>query len=110
MSDVDWRLFTHYKIQDAFDGIDGVNLYFRPPSSLMITYPCVIYDLKVVDVRHSDNQVYSDGERYEVSYITSTQDDRNWTRLRDIPGSRWIRNFNKENLYHHIFEISVGNQ
>ena len=45
------------------------HLYFEPPASKTMTYPCIRYSRSRIDTRHADNKVYLGKQRYEIVAI-----------------------------------------
>lgn len=45
------------------------NIYFEPPASLRMTYPCIRYSRSRIDTRFADNKVYLGKQRYEIVAI-----------------------------------------
>lgn len=45
------------------------NVYFQPPSSVTLKYPCIIYSLSRTDVVKADNKNYIKTNEYHVKHI-----------------------------------------
>lgn len=45
------------------------NVYFQPPSSVTLKYPCIIYSLSRTDVARADNRNYIKTNEYHVKHI-----------------------------------------
>ena len=57
-------------LQDELEAIMGPqHVYFQPPASVHLAYPCVIYNLVVGDMKHADDSVYAYTNRYELMFI-----------------------------------------
>jgi hypothetical protein len=50
------------------------NVYFQPPSSVKMKYPCIRYSSDGNSVRHANNKVYKNVKRYEGVVIDSNPD------------------------------------
>lgn len=82
------------------------NVYFQPPATIKMKYPCIVYERDRVDTREADNKHYSLFPRYAVTVITRNPDDPLPEEiLETFPGSSFDRTFVSENLYHHTFTI-----
>lgn len=46
------------------------NVYYDPPESIRMEYPCFRFELNNIDVRHADNYAYARKPRWSVTYIT----------------------------------------
>ena len=45
------------------------NLYFEPPASVRMTYPCIRYTRERIDTDFADNRVYLGKQRYNIILI-----------------------------------------
>lgn len=45
------------------------NVYFQPPSSVTLKYPCIIYSLSRTDTARADNKNYIKTNEYHVKHI-----------------------------------------
>ena len=80
--------------------------YQKPPSNKM-TYPCFVYKAVEPDVTYADNSVYRMAPRYEILYITNTEDDSIWERMIQEFGPIGIgRKYASDNLYHYPFTLN----
>lgn len=46
------------------------NVYFQPPESVKLKYPCIIYSLERPDVDYADDDLYSQFNHYNLILIT----------------------------------------
>lgn len=82
------------------------NVYFQPPASVKLKYPCFIYKVANRNDLKADDKRYRDYVRYEVTFITRDSDS-------EVPDEvlstfRYVsheRNFTLDNLHHDIFTI-----
>lgn len=56
-------------------------VYFQPPESLKLTYPCIIYSLDAVDNVRADNVAYLYQKRYQLMVVTKDPDSDIWEKL-----------------------------
>lgn len=95
------RLKLHEELCSLLD-----NVYFQPPESLKIKYPCVVYKLSTITSRYANNNNYTDEKRYEVILITKDPDDE---LIKDIYDHFQYcsvnRTFINDNLYHYAYFI-----
>ena len=54
--------------------LGSTNVYFQPPSSISMKYPCIVYKLDDLDNKFADNVVYLTKRRYQVTLIDSNPD------------------------------------
>ena len=95
------------KLHEKLCGLLGSrNVYFQPPATVKIEYPCIIYSRGSDDVRHADNQRYLNYDCYKVQIIAKDPTyelfesfTSNWHYARkDIP-------FTSDNLNHCNYTI-----
>ena len=92
--------------EEFCDLLESRAVYYQPPESLKMNYPCIRYSGSGFDTLYADNRAYKSIERYEGVFITRDPNS-------DIPelmmnqfemcnfGSRYTAN----NLYHHPFTL-----
>lgn len=84
------------------------NVYFQPPESVKLKYPCIIYNLNSADSQYADDFAYRFKRRYDVMYITKNPDDENVDKIakyfKYIKFDRWFAsgglNHYNYNLYY----------
>jgi hypothetical protein len=82
------------------------NVYFQPPESIKLEYPCIIYQLEYIFTRRADNGVYTRQRRYEITIIDKNPDSELPDRLIDILPNVSNRNyFANDGLYHTVFSL-----
>ncbi len=81
------------------------NVYFQPPTGTSLQYPCIIYKLDDIEVKHADNAPYSIHSRYFVQYITRDPDDVTRYELVKLPMCKFDRYFPADNLNHYNYTI-----
>jgi hypothetical protein len=50
------------------------NVYFNPPASVHMRYPCIRYSRSGVVAQHADNRMYKSTNRYEITVIDPDPD------------------------------------
>lgn len=96
------------ELQDILEEILGSrNVYFQPPESIKLKYPCIVYQFQGMANRHADNIVYKTAKQYQVTYITKDPDTEDFTDilLARLPYSRYDRHFVSDNLNHEVFTV-----
>lgn len=78
MATLDRRLILDEKLRRIL-GSD--NVYFEPPTSMTMHYPCIRYSRSNIDVIHADNIVYLGHNRYQIIAIFEDADDNLPDRL-----------------------------
>ncbi len=82
------------------------NVYFQPPESVRINYPCIIYKLRSGDTKFADNNPYKFDKAYDLTYISKSPNNEMVDRIAmRFPMSRFDRFFTAENLNHYNFVL-----
>lgn len=99
------RLELHNALVET---VSSKHVYFQPPESVKLSYPCVVYKLDNKDTYYADDKPYADFWRYIVTYITKNPDDPVVEELAQLPASRFDRYFVADNLHHYSFVITMS--
>ena len=63
------------ELQQKFEDILGTrNVYFQPPETMKINYPCIIYFKTSTPSYKANNKVYKYDQGYTVTYVTKDPD------------------------------------
>lgn len=82
------------------------NVYFQPPESKKMTYPCIRFERTNALTRFADNNPYQTTKRYTITLITKTSDnDEYLDKLLRLPMCTYDRQFITEGLVHDVFTI-----
>ena len=92
------RLNLHEKLCDI---LGSRNVYYQPPESIKMKYPCIVYHRTANRTYRADNVKYMHRDSYTVTYISKNPDD-------DVPDNLeqsfdYIRRENRyvgDGLYH----------
>lgn len=82
-------------------------VYFQPPESKKLSYPCIIYELNNYNLIKADNGNHHINELYTVTLITTLPDEVISKALLEIPMCDFDRAFINDNLYHYIYIITI---
>ncbi len=81
------------------------NVYFQPPESIKMKYPCIIYQLNDYYKLHADNKPYMVTKRYQVTVVDKNPDSEIKDNVAMLPMCNFLRHFNQDNLNQDVFEI-----
>lgn len=81
------------------------NVYFQPPETIKMTYPCIVYERSANDTKFADNAPYKTMRRYTVTAIDKNPDSELPDKLGELSFSRMNRFFTANNLNHYVFNI-----
>lgn len=97
------RLDLQTKLEEL---IANRNVYFQPPSTVSISYPCIIYNIGNGDVKRANNNLYSYTNNYQLTMIyKKPMVDIIETMLRSFQMCKLDRTYVSDNLYHYVFSI-----
>lgn len=81
------------------------NVYFQPPASVKLKYPCIVYNRKNIDQIKADNIDYIRHTQYTVTLIGSNPESDIIDKLLDIPYCAYDRFFTSDGLNHDVFSL-----
>jgi hypothetical protein len=81
------------------------NVYFQPPESFKLRYPCIIYQLSRMRKVHADNRLYQDRIAYQVTIIDEDPDSEYPKEILKWEYCSFDRFFKADNLNHWVFEL-----
>lgn len=82
------------------------HVYFQPPESLKLKYPCYIYNRSGNDVLRADDHPYRRIPRYDLVYITYDPDDPLIDETEDhFVMCRFDRYYTSDNLNHYSYDL-----
>ena len=95
---------TRLTLQTLLEQILGSrNVYFSPPSSLNMKYPCIRYQLADMNDTPADNIAYMRQKKYTLTYIDSNPDSVIPDKILEIPYCSFDRPYTSDNLNHFVF-------
>ena len=81
------------------------NVYFQPPASVKMKYPCIVYESQAMTTRHANNFPYSILDRYRVIVIDKDPDSKIPKKIAGLQGARAAQPYDSDNLHHWPFEL-----
>jgi hypothetical protein len=85
--------------------LGSTNVYFQPPESIAVQYPCIVYSLSSNDVRFADDGPYSITRRYQLTLIDRDPDNLIVDKISQMPYCHLDRTFTTSNLHHYVFDV-----
>lgn len=82
------------------------NVYFQPPETIKLKYPCIIYNLSSARERHANDKTYMMNKGYTITLIHGNPDNDVVDRLAARNYCRLSTSYTKDNLHHYVFELS----
>lgn len=97
------RLDLHEELCDV---LGTRNVYFQPPESVKLVYPCIVYSTSGVFKLNANNRLYKSRNSYEVIVIDHDPDTDIFDRiLAHFPMSRFDRSYTSDNLNHYVLTL-----
>lgn len=96
------RLELHSLLKEL---LETENVYFQPPASIKMVYPCLVYARNSGDGRFANDALYVNKTRYEVTVIDKDPDSPLVDKLANLPMCIFNRHFTADNLNHDTFYL-----
>ena len=87
------------------DLLGSSHVYFQPPETVKLIYPCIIYSLARIDVKKADNAGYIGRKRYTVSIISKDPDYSLPDEFAFLPLCSFDRHYTADNLNHWVYDL-----
>jgi hypothetical protein len=82
------------------------NVYFQPPGTNLISYPCIIYKRGSLGrTTFADDKPYQKMVRYELTVIDKNPDSDILDRVASLPMCAFERHYTADNLNHDVYNI-----
>ena len=87
------------------EALGSRNVYFNPPETLKLKYPCIVYSAPADNVKRADNQIYNRMMQYNVTVIDKDPDSEISSRVAELDYCKFTRSFVSANMYHFAYRI-----
>lgn len=91
--------------QVLVDLLGSSNVYFQPPPTVKMKYPCIIYKRDAVNEEFADNQPYARKKRYQVTVVDQNPDSDTPDKIGSLPMCSYERFYTSDNLNHDVFNL-----
>lgn len=97
---------TRLGLQQTLIGLLGSNnVYFQPPPSIQMNYPCIIYRRDYAETIFSDNKPYFLQTRYLVTVVDKNPDSLIPDKVAKLPMCLFDRFYTADNLNHTAYKL-----
>lgn len=79
------------------------NVYYNPPETLKLNYPCIVYSLSGVRKDEADDGSYKVNKCYSITLVHKDPDNNIFDKLLAMPMCKFDRPFISDNFYHYVF-------
>jgi len=94
------------QLQALLVSISGINnVYFQPPPSVQMEYPCIIYRRDYELTNHADDLPYKHRKRYLVTVIDRDPDSDIGDKIATLPLCVFDRFYTADNLNHDVYKL-----
>jgi hypothetical protein len=87
------------------DIVGSSNVYFQPPPSIQMEYPCIVYRRDYAITNFADNRPWSRTKRYQITIIDQDPDSEIPDKVAELPMCSFNRFFTADNLNHDIYDL-----
>ena len=102
---------SRYALHEIFTDVLGSrNVYFQPPASVTLKYPCIVYSLSDVKGKKANNKTYDRNYGYKVTLIHTDSDNDVLDKLLNLPYATIDTAFSTQGLYHYVLTIYYKNE
>lgn len=81
------------------------NVYFQPPPTIKLMYPCIVYNRDTADTKFANNIPYEHTKRYSITVIDPNPDSIIPDKVAEMPMSVFSRFFTVDTLNHDVFSV-----
>lgn len=97
------RLELQRKLEEL---IGNSNVYFQPPASVKLSYPCVVYRIGSGDAKYANDMTYKYMNSYDVLFIYKRPNLEMIDQvLRILPMCRLTNTYCSDGLNHYAFTL-----
>ena len=86
-------------------GQEVSRVYFQPPSTVKMHYPCIVYSRNSMNTKKADNRLYNHTSGYSVMVIAPDPDSEIPGKVLELPLCRFDRHYTSDNLNHDVFTL-----
>lgn len=80
-------------------------VYFQPPPSIQMTYPCIVYKKNRAKTKFAENKPYSHRKAYQITVIDRNPDSDIPDKIAALPMCTFDRCYTADNLNHDVYTI-----
>jgi hypothetical protein len=94
------------ELQTILETLGASKVYFQPPSTLKMNYPCIVYKRSRLDSKRANDKIYNSTVGYMVTVIDPNPDSLIPTRVLNLPlCCQFDRHYTADNLNHDVFNL-----
>lgn len=95
-----------HQLQSILEAVLGSrNVYFQPPETLKMAYPCIRYERDNERSVFANNEPYRHTKRYQVTVIDRDPDSAIPDRVVALPLCTFSRHYTADGLNHDVYSL-----
>ena len=87
------------------DILETDNVYFQPPPTIKMEYPCIVYHRDYELTQFADDNPYNHRKRYMVTVIDPDPDSGIPDKVAALPLCVYDRFYTADNLNHDVYKL-----
>lgn len=99
---MDKRIELHYKLVEI---LGSNNVYFQPPSSVKLSYPCIVYKRSSQKEHRAGNILYQMQKRYSITVIDKDPDSKIPDKIMNLPYCEFDTHYTTDGLNHDVYTV-----
>lgn len=97
------RLTLHNTLLDI---LGSSSVYYNPPESIKMTFPCIVYQLDSLVPVRADNVNYLGYTIYKITVISKQVDHPAVKKILKLPMTRFSTAFTANGFYHYVIILN----
>ena len=90
-----------WHLQAKLESILGsTNVYFQPPETIRMQYPCIVYTRRNIETIRADNRNYLSNIQYDITLISRDPDEPVLFDLIQLDKCQYDRHYVSNGLHH----------
>jgi len=94
------RIDLSAKLHEILD-----HVYFQPPATITMSYPCIVYSLSGEKPIRADDKKYANTKRYTITVVDTNPDSQYPDMVGELPFSSAERPYTADGLYHYPYTV-----
>lgn len=83
------------------------NVYYQPPETLKMKYPCIVYALEAMPTKFADNGKYKVNRKYGLVVLDRDPESPIIERVLELPMTSMGRPYSADNIWHTPITIFI---
>lgn len=97
---------SRLELQTQLEEILGSrNVYYQPPESIKLKYPCIIYELSSIKKTSANNHSYINNRAYQITLIDEDPESEFVDPILELETCRFDSAFATDGLNHYVFTL-----